>query len=443
MGLKNLLRRKLITFLTTLGIIIGTVSIVVMVSIGIGMQEQMSNQMKQFGSLEIITVNVPVQSSYSQKNQDKKYIQESDIETFKNIEGVQGATPVVSYSTQMLTGEQLVANVTIKGMSIEFLKHYGLDKVEDGGKPLTKDTPYGVIFGRNTLYNFKKSGGEATESEMDYYDMVSGTRKPPKFKPIGTRIYMSFGSGPMGSEGSSVQPVPITAVGVLKTKGFEKASYAFMEISRLEELKRNYDKMTGYSATGGKIPKQSGYTEALLYVPDKKYIKSIQSEIVKLGFKPNSMEQMLNQNKSFTNIINMVFGGIGGISLLVAAIGITNTMVMAIYERRKEIGVMKVIGASIKDIKRLFLFESASIGLFGGMLGIITSFLISGLINIITSSFSIMGQLEDGVSPKLSVIPLWLVGASLLFTAMIGLISGYMPAKKATKLSALEAIKTE
>ncbi len=74
-----------------------------------------------------------------------------------------------------------------------------------------------------------------------------------------------------------------------------------------------------------------------------------------------------------TGIIQAVLGGIGAISLLVAAIGITNTMVMSIYERTKEIGVMKVIGASLRDIKRLFLFESALIGLLGGILGIIFS----------------------------------------------------------------------
>ncbi len=217
----------------------------------------------------------------------------------------------------------------------------------------------------------------------------------------------------------------------------------FMEINQLEQLKNNYDKMTDYQAYGGKMPKHEGYTQALLYVPDRKSIKSVQAEIRKMGFKTTSSEEILKQTSSMTKIINMVFGGIGGISLLVAAIGITNTMVMAIYERRKEIGVMKVIGASLRDIKRLFLFESASIGLIGGAIGIVVSLLISFIVNLVAGNALMSDMMEAGTKMKISIIPGWLILAALGFTALIGLISGYMPALKAMRLSALEAIKTE
>lgn len=137
-----------------------------------------------------------------------------------------------------------------------------------------------------------------------------------------------------------------------------------------------------------------------------------------------------------------VLGGIGAVSLLVAAIGITNTMVMSIYERTKEIGVMKVIGASLRDIKRLFLFESAIIGLLGGIIGVIFSEILSFLINKFGGNFlDFLGPGGEGT--KISIIPLWLVLASMAFSALIGVISGYYPAKRAMNLSALEAIRTE
>ena len=122
------------------------------------------------------------------------------------------------------------------------------------------------------------------------------------------------------------------------------------------------------------------------------------------------------------------------ISLIVAAIGITNTMVMAIYERTREIGVMKVIGASLSDIKKLFLTEAAFIGFVGGFVGIIVSLGSSKIVNIIAINTN---------SNMLSSIPLWLCGASLIFATFIGIAAGYLPAKRAMKLSALSAIKTE
>lgn len=435
MGLKNLFRRKLRTFLTTLGIIIGTVSIVVMVSIGIGMQKQMNNQFNQFGSIDIVTVNVSKQTVKNTNNKNKKtHITKEDLNQFKKIDGVDGATPVITYNVNMITSDRLKAQVPIKGMDLAFMKQYGIDKVKQG-RSLTEKDSFGVLFGKETLYNFSKS----TEEVDEFFS----TKKPPKFNPIGASVYMSFGMESIGNEESSIQPVPITPVGVLSTSNYEKAYYMFMEINQLEQLKNNYDKMTDYQAYGGKMPKQEGYTQALLYVPDRKSIKSVQAEIRKMGFKTTSSEEILKQTNSMTKIINMVFGGIGGISLLVAAIGITNTMVMAIYERRKEIGVMKVIGASLRDIKRLFLFESASIGLIGGAIGIVVSLLISFIVNLVAGNALMSDMMEAGTKMKISIIPEWLILAALGFTALIGLISGYMPALKAMRLSALEAIKTE
>jgi ABC-type antimicrobial peptide transport system permease subunit len=136
-----------------------------------------------------------------------------------------------------------------------------------------------------------------------------------------------------------------------------------------------------------------------------------------------------------------VLGGIGSISLIVAAIGIANTMVMSIYERTREIGVMKVIGASVSDVRRIFLTEASLIGLLGGVLGIALSIGISQLLNYIFRSTE--AGIRLGADAVISIIPIWLIALSLIFSSLIGLMAGYFPAKRATKLSAIEAIKTE
>ena len=109
---------------------------------------------------------------------------------------------------------------------------------------------------------------------------------------------------------------------------------------------------------------------------------------------------------------------------------------MSIYERTKEIGVMKVLGCSLKNIRKMFLMEAGLIGVIGGIIGNILSFLISAVINTLVKSAGVM----DGMA-QISYIPLWLMLASIGFAMLVGLLAGYFPAKRAMKLSPLEAIR--
>ena len=146
---------------------------------------------------------------------------------------------------------------------------------------------------------------------------------------------------------------------------------------------------------------------------------------------------MESMKKQFA-MVQAVLGGIGAVSLLVAAIGIANTMMMSIYERTKEIGVMKVIGCSLKNIKQMFLLEAAFIGFVGGVIGSVLSFLMSFVTNFLTGNGSTVGL--DG---NISYIPLWLVLAALAFAVLVGMTAGYFPAKRAMRLSPLAAIRNE
>ena len=120
------------------------------------------------------------------------------------------------------------------------------------------------------------------------------------------------------------------------------------------------------------------------------------------------------------------------------AIGIANTMMMSIYERTKEIGVIKVLGCSLKNIKQMFLIEAAFIGLLGGIVGNMVSFAMSGAINMVTAQSSALG-----VEGNISYIPVWLVLISLGFAMLVGMVAGYFPALRAMRLSPLAAIRSE
>ena len=144
----------------------------------------------------------------------------------------------------------------------------------------------------------------------------------------------------------------------------------------------------------------------------------------------------------------MMLGGLGAISLVVAAIGITNTMVMSISERTKEIGVMKALGCYVRDIRALFLAEAGCIGLLGGVVSCVISFVAAFIANIVTlggpSADNLRIALLGGDGPaRVCVTPLWLLLFAIVFSVLIGLGSGYYPANKAVRIPALEAIKSD
>ena len=158
-----------------------------------------------------------------------------------------------------------------------------------------------------------------------------------------------------------------------------------------------------------------------------------------LGYDAQADIEWIKQVQQQALLIQAVFGGIGAISLLVAAIGIANTMMMSVYERTKEIGVMKVLGARLGDIRKLFLLEAAGIGFFGGLLGTALSLLLSGLLN--DALGPTLGNGMGGSATTISIIPGWLLLAGIGFATFIGTVAGLLPAQRAMRLSALEAIR--
>lgn len=167
-------------------------------------------------------------------------------------------------------------------------------------------------------------------------------------------------------------------------------------------------------------------------------VEELAQTIRSLGYDVYTNMEYINGMKKTLGMVQAVLGGIGAVSLLVAAIGIANTMMMAIYERTKEIGVMKVIGCSLKNIRQLFLLEAAFIGFIGGIAGNVLSLVISAVINVL-----VPGESLWGTEGNISYIPVWLMLASMGFAVLVGMAAGYFPAVRAMKLSPLAAIRNE
>ena len=187
----------------------------------------------------------------------------------------------------------------------------------------------------------------------------------------------------------------------------------------------------------GKPYKELYYEQVYVRVDKMENVTEVQKTIQEMGYGANSNAEWMEQTQEQMKMIQLVLGGIGAVSLFVAAIGIANTMMMSIYERTKEIGIIKVLGCDLGNIRTMFLLEAGFIGFFGGLIGLILSGIISIVINMIA------GSAAGGYYEGISYIPIWLVVISLAFAVLVGMVAGFFPALRAMKLSPLAAIRNE
>ena len=187
----------------------------------------------------------------------------------------------------------------------------------------------------------------------------------------------------------------------------------------------------------------SKYNNITVICEDSKYVQAVEKQIREMGFETSSNMEWLTSMQDQTKFLRSILGAIGVVAFFVAAISIANTMVMSIYERTREIGIMKVLGCKLSDIRGMFLIESAIIGVIGGILGIGLSYIASYAVNILAANGGMSMLGIDAATSKLSIIPIWLNFAAVVLATVVGVVSGLYPAIRATRLSALEAIKNE
>ena len=426
MGIQNLWRRKLRTFLTILGVIIGASSIIVMLSLGFGMTQAFEDQVSQWGDLT--TINVQKQYMEPMPGQKQVKLDDNAVMSFKELPHVTAVSPTLETYGFIKIGKYQ-ANAPIRGIDPATMEAFGFEAAE--GRLLNPNDKLTVVFGSDMANNFHDPNSRVWR-EVDVNLMKD--RMKLSLEPG----YM----GPMDPGGDNKKPkeYDIKSAGILEGGNWETSYGIYMPLTEVESLVKDQQK-----SQGGRQDRDrnSGYDQINVKVDDMEYVADVQTVIEDMGHNAFSLNDQLESFKEQALIIQAVLGGIGAISLLVAAIGITNTMIMSIYERTKEIGVMKVIGASLKDIKRLFLFESALIGLVGGTFGVGVSYVISYFMNKIGGQFVGGGMGMGGAETQISIIPIWLVLAAMAFSALIGIVSGYFPARRAMNLSALDAIRTE
>ena len=462
----NLKRRKLRTFLTVLGVVIGTTSFVVMISLGLGMQESLYREVEQSGGLTSIKVTGEeagggMYSSVSFGSDEdmeasEKYIDDETVAEFGTLEHVVSSYPVYETSVIFLKGKY-EGYGSIKAMPHQGLAEQNIPLAEGGRLPQEGGT-LELVFGNTVITDFQEKGGGGAYWETGILPDID-LAKDSLFLILDQDGYynMQSGSADMGGdmgdmgEGGEVQTVKNVKKHVVKACGVVEGGpddynmhsmYVYCDLDVLvKQLKKEFAGrvIRGQPTTNsGKPYKDFYYSSAQVKVDDIDNVNAVSDSIRQLGYGVETNIEYLQSMQKELAMIEAVLGGIGAISLFVAAIGIANTMMMSIYERTKEIGVIKVLGCSLKNIKQMFLMEAASIGLIGGVVGNILSFILSAIINYLTAGGAVMG-----FEGNISYIPLWLVLVSMGFAMLVGIMAGYFPAKRAMKLSPLAAIRSE
>ena len=498
---RNLVKRKLRTFLTLLGVIIGTASIILMISFGLA-TDAMFNQMIEDMAIDMTQVDVhPAWDGQRWCDETNGFVEstrrditDNSIAAISQIPGVLVATPMVRESVILRSGPYSM-RAQITGILPEALPLMGYNLAH--GRLLEEGDGFAMVFGSHAELNFFDhrehpwawEGPRVWESmsgEVDtYVDILNdqirlyyddAVMPSPSFMIRGGGGGMIMIEGGMGGSdddfGQDMEDAfrvfrsfEVDVVGVLEEQpdpwgwGMNWDNLViYMDINTLHNLGqlRNEAQVRAqqedeFNPVFNASPGGARETYDRLFVRAESIddVQDVARAIFDMGYNSSFQGGWIESQRRGQQAVQTLLAVIAAISLIVAAINIANTMITSVTERTREIGIMKVIGASLMDVRKLFLTEAIVIGALGGLLGIGLAFFGSYALNNFDIAFLERLNMAppvqtDGMEDApISLITTWLVGVALAVASGIGLVSGIFPAWHATRLSALAAIRNE
>lgn len=391
LAVKNILAHKLRSILTVSGVAIGVGFIVFLVSLGYGLQRISTNQIANIQALQIIDVT-PGKSKIIK-------IDDTTVDKFKKISNVVSAEPDVN----------VVGNIIYKTSTTE-----------------------GVIYGKDLEY-LKLEDPELLSGKFYQNNLTNETVVNQTFLKrigitdyngaIGKKVKLKILIGPEYFLEKTVEPVikeeEFQITGVLRN---ESSPYAYIPLEKFKSYKINY------------------YNSVKVQLNDKKYTDQVKKELESLGFTSTSLKDTVDQINQFFTIFQLILFLFGAIAVMVAVIGMFNTLTISLLEKTREISFMKILGTTSKDIWQLFLFESLLIGIFGTIIGVTAGTSIGILLN------NILINLAEKTGNKPVMIfytPITFIIYTFLLSIFLSFLTGIYPSFRASKIDALEAMRYE
>ncbi len=379
--------RPLRTLLTVLGVGVGIGTVLFLVSLGYGLQDAILSRITSADALLALDVN-PGTSELIQLNNDS-------LQKISQIEHVVEVSPVITASAQLSVGA-LTGDGIMYGVNPSYFRLSGIKP--EKGELFTNEKDLLISTAAAELLNIGKEDGLGKEIKLTFF--VS------KINEQGVEEVTSI-----------VQTEPYKVVGIIRN---DTESLVFIPIANVLN--------SGIS----------NYLETKVKVSESAYLSDVRSEIMEMGFFVSALADTIDQAKKIFKIVQIVLGLFGLVALVVSSIGMFNTMTVMLLERTNEIGIMRSIGVSKRDIKKLFLFEAMVMGFLGGIGGVILGILGGEIANL---AMNVLAKNFGGQSIDLFARPLWFLGVILISSTFIGFLTGVFPARRAGKLNPLDALK--
>lgn len=407
----SLFHRKMRSWLTVLGVIIGIAAVVGLLSIGQGFQQNIQQQLSAFGGNSVFVSPGRQQASSSGfafgsigQEQLVGKLTKNDMASLKGINGVEYVDGFVTGRTEM-SFQSKKTSVSIQGSSPELWNIFKIISLESGRFYSSSETRVAVLG-----YSVAKV---TYEGKVKTGDTI--TIKGINFRVIGIL-----------QQGSGVASAIVDNAVLIPTEDARKIfpDFSDNEVSAI-------------------VIKVSDTSDPAIVTNDIEARMRASHKVLegKEDFTVTSSSSIQERVSQITGTITIFLGGIAAIALLVGAIGIANTMFMSVMERTRQIGILKALGATNRDIRNIFIIESSLLGFVGGCVGT----LLGVMLGLALSGFSPSGGASGAFGPPVFTpyISIELITFAIFFSIVIGAVSGYLPARRASKLAPVEALRYE
>lgn len=377
------------TFLTVLGIGVSFATIFFLISLSYGLQNIL---LKQISSKEaLLTLDV------FSLNQSFLPLNNKFTEAMLKNDKVSKIDLVIAASGQM-DASTATLEVVAQGVSQDFFKT-NLQKIKKGRAPIGEENALLITAETEQIFG----GGNNSDNDLVNKEV---------------KLFFYVPETIDGTESVKVVELeePFRISGVFEGGG---NNYIYLPISKISHLN---------------LP----YSTVKVTVKNDKYLEDVKLAIVEMGFSVSSISDTVDQANKIFNILKIILAFFGVAALIVAIVGMVNTMTIALLERTNEIGVMKIFGIREKDVQKLFMVEATAIGFLGGVSGLAMGFAFSQIFNLI---ILFLANALGGKSVNLFYYPLWFVVSIVVFASLVGLITGFFPSRRAAKMDPLIALR--